>query len=194
MEQNTVTGSFEVERDVVPLEHVDAVLRMLHLDLLERGASPEELGTWLWGTHWFPHLKHHERIVALADALPADWTTGKACDPQIVLQFPHTGPQPPITFHVDQVPPWADDRPYLRVVGVPLSPWRRDNGGLLVELDDEAVPVEMDPGDAVLMAPDLPHSGGINITGGVRYGIYFRWLEPEPSDVAGALAALRPST
>ena len=177
--ERPATARFEVARDVLPLELVDDALRLLHLDLLERGASAEELGGWLWGAHWFPHLNHHEKIVALAEALPAGWRTGKACDPQILLQFPHAGPVPPITFHTDQAPPWAEDRPYLRVVGVPLSPWRRENGGLLVELDEEAVPVEMDPGDAVLMAPDLPHSGGINLTGSVRYGVYFRWLEAD---------------
>jgi ectoine hydroxylase-related dioxygenase (phytanoyl-CoA dioxygenase family) len=36
--------------------------------------------------------------------------------------------------------------------------------------------VELDPGDAVAMTPDLEHSGGINRTGSLRYGVYFRWL------------------
>jgi ectoine hydroxylase-related dioxygenase (phytanoyl-CoA dioxygenase family) len=33
-----------------------------------------------------------------------------------------------------------------------------------------------DPGDAIVMSPGLPHSGGVNLTGSLRYGIYFRWL------------------
>jgi ectoine hydroxylase-related dioxygenase (phytanoyl-CoA dioxygenase family) len=37
--------------------------------------------------------------------------------------------------------------------------------------------VELDAGDAVLLPPDLPHSGGVNRTGSIRYGVYFRWLE-----------------
>ena len=178
--ERPATARFEVARDVLPLELVDDALRLLHLDLLERGASAEELGGWLWGAHWFPHLNHHEKIVALAEALPAGWRTGKACDPQILLQFPHTGPEPDITFHVDAEPEWAAGRRYVRIVGVPLSPWRREDGGLLVELDDQTVAVELDPGDAVMMAPDLPHSGGVNRTGAIRYAVYFRWLEELP--------------
>jgi ectoine hydroxylase-related dioxygenase (phytanoyl-CoA dioxygenase family) len=42
---------------------------------------------------------------------------------------------------------------------------------------DETIAVELDPGDAVMMTPDLPHSGGVNHTGGVRYGVYFRWVQ-----------------
>jgi ectoine hydroxylase-related dioxygenase (phytanoyl-CoA dioxygenase family) len=83
-----------------------------------------------------------------------------------------------VTFHLDQEPEWAEGRRYERIVGVALSPWRRDNGGLLVKGDDgEAAAVELDPGDAVLLPPDLLHSGGVNRTGAIRYGVYFRWLE-----------------
>lgn len=98
-------------------------------------------------------------------------------DPQILLQFPHVGPLPEITFHVDQEPEWAQGRRYLRIVGVPLSPWRLENGGLIVDLGAGTTCVEIDPGDAVMMTPDLPHTGGVNLTGSVRYGIYFRWLD-----------------
>ena len=174
--EHTLSDSLQVERGVVPPDLIDEVLRMLHLDLLERGASATELGEWLWGTHWFPHLRHREEVTALADALPPEWRTGTLCDPQILLQFPHVGPEPEITFHVDQEPDWAAGRRYLRSVGIPLSPWREDNGGLLVCVDDTPVPVEVDPGDAVMMAPDLPHTGGVNRTGALRYGIYLRWL------------------
>jgi len=164
--------------DAFPLDDLpDDALRLLHLDILERGASAKELSEWLWATHWFPHLNHRPEIMALADALPEAWREGEVCDPQILLQFPHVGPAPDITFHVDQEPHWAGERRYARIVGVPLSPWRRNNGGLLVQQGDQTLPVELDPGDAVMMSPDLPHSGGVNLTGGVRYGIYFRWLE-----------------
>lgn len=129
MQRPATSASFHVGRGLLPLQLVDGALRLLHLDLLERGASARELGQWLWGSHWFPHLSHHETILALTDELPGDWTTGTPCDPQILLQFPHSGPKPEITLHVDQEPPWADERRYLRIVGVPLSPWRRDNGG-----------------------------------------------------------------
>jgi hypothetical protein len=169
--------SYEVRRGVVPLQLIDDALRALHLDVLARGASAEELGQWLWGAHWFPHLRHSEPITALAQALPEDWRTGERCDPQILLQFPHAGPEPEITFHVDREPEWASGRRYRRVVGVPLTGWHRDNGGLLVKPADQAISLDLEPGDAVGMAPDLLHSGGINRTGAIRYGAYFRWLE-----------------
>lgn len=171
-----VQGAYAVAHGVVPEEAVEDALRLIHLDLLERGASAEELGEWLWGTHWFPHLKERREILALAEALPEEWQSGRICEPQILLQFPHTGPEPEIKFHLDQEPAWAGERTYLRIVGVPLSSWRGDNGGLLVETADGPAPVEADPGDAIMMTPDLPHSGGINHSGRLRYGVYFRFL------------------
>jgi hypothetical protein len=175
---SVTSESFRVQRGAVPPERVDAALRAIHLDLLERGASVGELGEWLWGMHWFPHLTYRDEILALADALPPDWQTGARCDPQILLQFPHVGPEPEVTFHLDEEPAWAGGRRYERIVGVALSPWRRENGGLLVRNGGgDAAAVELDAGDAVLLPPDLPHSGGVNRTGSIRYGVYFRWLE-----------------
>lgn len=173
----TLETGYEVRRGILPLELIDGALRLLHLDLLQRGASAEELSQWLWGAHWFPHLRYEPEVVALADALPADWQTGDRCDPQILLQFPHSGPVPEITFHIDQEPAWAGEKRYRRIVGVPLSSWHRANGGLLVNADGEVTAVELEPGDAVAMAPDLLHSGGINTSGAIRYGVYFRWLQ-----------------
>jgi hypothetical protein len=169
----------QIRRSVVPDELVQDALRTLHIDLLERGVSAEELGNWLWGTHWFPHLRYDERIVALAGCLPEEWRSGTFCDPQILLQFPHLGPEPAITFHLDQEPEWAQGRRYLRIVGVPLSDWNEKNGGLLVQRNGQAEPIELAPGDAVMMPPDLPHSGGINRTGAIRYAIYFRYLSDD---------------
>ena len=174
-----VQGAYALGRGVIPGQRVDDALRLLHLDLLERGALAEELSEWLWGMHWFPHLKERREILALAEALPEEWRTGRICEPQILLQFPHVGPEPEISFHVDQEPAWAGERTYLRIVGVPLSPWRGDNGGLLVKTDDGPAPVEADPGDVIVMTPDLPHSGGVNRTGRLRYGVYFRFLADE---------------
>jgi hypothetical protein len=174
-----------VRRGAIAPGVVDNALRALHLDLLERGASALELGEWLWSAHWFPHLVEDSRILALADALPADWRTGERCDAQILLQFPHVGPTPEITFHLDQEPEWAARRRYRRIVGVPLSRWEAANGGLLVSLDERAVAVELEPGDAVMMDPGVLHSGGINTTGSIRYGVYFRWLaDAAPGDEA----------
>jgi hypothetical protein len=171
-----VQGAYEVAHGVVPEEKIDDALRLLHLDLLQRGAAAEELSQWLWGAHWFPHLNEAPEILALAESLPQVWRKGRICDPQILLQFPYAGPEPEITFHLDQEPAWAEGRTYLRIVGVPLSSWRGDNGGLLVETPEGPAPVEADPGDAIMMTPDLPHSGGINRSGRLRYGVYFRFL------------------
>ena len=104
------TSGYEVRRGVIPPRLIDDALRILHLDLLQRGADADELSQWLWGAHWFPHLRYEPQIVSLADALPADWTTGNRCDPQILLQFPHSGPVPEVTFHIDQEPAWAGDK------------------------------------------------------------------------------------
>lgn len=172
-----IETGYEVRRGAVGEDLVDDALRTLHLDLLSRGASADELSQWLWGAHWFPHLRYREPITALAEALPDEWRTGERCDPQILLQFPHTGPEPEITFHVDQEPDWASGRRYRRIVGVALSHWHRGNGGLLVKAGDEVRAIELAPGDAVAMRPDLLHSGGINRTGAIRYGVYFRWLD-----------------
>lgn len=171
-------GAYEIRRGAVDPDLVEDALRLLHLDLLTRGASAGQLSEWLWGAHWFPHLNYDPRITALAEALPPDWQTGTRCDPQILLQFPHVGEPPEITFHLDQEPPWAEDRRYRRIVGVALSRWTRASGGLLVQPGDgEVVAIELEPGDAVMMMPDLRHSGGVNTTGQIRYGAYFRWLD-----------------
>ena len=172
----------QILRGIVPIALVDDALRLLHSDLLQRGASSAELSDWLWGAHWFPHLRFSPAIVALADALPPSWRSGARCDPQILLQFPHVGPVPDVTFHVDQEPVWAGARRYRRIVGVPLSPWRSENGGLVVKPAGGPQTVELDPGDAVMMSPGLLHSGGINHTGAIRYGVYFRWLEPASAE------------
>lgn len=63
---------------------------------MSKGATAAELSEWLWATRWFPDLKWRDEMTALASALPAEWRTGQMCDPQILLQFPHTGPVPEI--------------------------------------------------------------------------------------------------
>jgi hypothetical protein len=172
-----VAAGVQLRRAIVPEELIDAALRLLHLDLITRGASAEELGEWLWSVNWFPHLRDDPRITALAQALPGEWRTGQMCEPQIILQFPHAGSEPEISYHLDQEPPWADGRRYERIVGIALSRWDRENGGLLIEgPGSEPVAVELNPGDAVMMKPQVRHSGGINRSGSIRYAVYFRWL------------------
>lgn len=166
----------ELLRAAVPRPVRDAALRRIHTDLLQRGADAGELGRWLWGMHWFPHLVWSPEILAVANALPARLRYGLPCDPQILLHFPHTGPEPPVTFHRDREPEWAAGRRYLRIVGVALSPWTARNGGLVVKRRSRPQALTLAAGDAVSLHPDVLHSGGINRTGEIRYGVYFRWL------------------
>ena len=82
--------------------------------------------------------------------------------------------------HVDQEPEWADGRPYAHILGVALTPNRRTNGGLVVWPFDgsQPEPVELDPGDVLVMEPRLPHASGLNREGALRYVVYFRFLTP----------------
>lgn len=171
---------YAVLRGVVPPGAIDDALRHVHLDIVRRGLSAEAIGPWLWSAHWFPHLKWDPPIVALADHLPRELREGELCDPQIVLHPPDDCPEQRLVSHVDQEPEWADGRRYRRVVGVALSPARASNGGLVVwPFDTEGQDaLELAPGDAVVLHPQLPHSSGLNREGTIRYAVYFRFLEP----------------
>ncbi|HZD86808.1 MAG TPA: phytanoyl-CoA dioxygenase family protein [Gaiellaceae bacterium] len=179
VENAVAKRGFAVLRDAVPSEAVDAALRHMHLDLVRNGLPADRLGSWLWGADWFPHLKWDPPIAALAWWLPEELREGELCDPQILLQPPDDCDEQELVPHVDSLPEWAGGRDYLRIVGVALSPARAANGGLVVwPFDGEPEPVELEPGDALVMHPRLPHSSGINRQGGIRYAVYFRFLEP----------------
>jgi Phytanoyl-CoA dioxygenase (PhyH) len=169
-----------VLRDAVPREACERALRHIHLDLVRNGLPAETLGEWLWGVHWFPHLKWDPPILELASYLPAELTRGEMCDPQILLQPPDKAEPQPLVSHVDQTPEWANGRPYIAIAGVALSPAHATNGGLVVwPFDsDEPEPTELDVGDVVVMHPQLPHASGYNREGAIRYAVYFRFLEP----------------
>lgn len=79
---------YAVLRQVVPREAVEGALRHLHLDLVRRGLPAEVLGSWLWSSHWFPHLRWDPPVVGLAEYLPEELREGEMCDPQIILQPP----------------------------------------------------------------------------------------------------------
>jgi hypothetical protein len=171
---------FEVLRGAVPPAATDRALRHIHRDLVVRGADAETLGQWLWSAHWFPHLKWDDEIVGLLDHLPEPLRSGERCDPQILLQPPDDDGEVELTPHTDREPEWAGGRPYLRIVGVALGPNNAANGGLVVwPLDGGGPePVELERGDVVVMDPALPHTSGLNRTGGIRYAAYFRFLQP----------------
>ena len=170
---------YSVLRAAVPREAVEAALRHVHLDLVRRGLSADTIGSWLWSAHWFPHLKWDAPIAGLVKHLPEELREGDLCDPQIVLQPPDDCDDQALVSHVDQEPDWAAGRRFCRIVGVALSPARADNGGLVVWPfgGGEPTAVELQPGDAVVMHPQLPHASGLNREGGIRYAVYFRFLE-----------------
>jgi ectoine hydroxylase-related dioxygenase (phytanoyl-CoA dioxygenase family) len=39
------------------------------------------------------------------------------------------------------------------------------------------VALELEPGDVVVMHPQLPHASGLNREGAIRYAVYFRFLQ-----------------
>ncbi len=171
---------FAVLRAAVPPQAVEDALRHLHLDAVRRGLPANTLGSWLWAADWFPHLKWDEPVVDLAGWLPEELRDGELCDPQILLQPPDDCGEQELAPHVDALPPWADGRGYLRIVGIALSRAHEANGGLVVWPFDGTAPeaLELEPGDAVVMHPRLPHASGVNREGSIRYAVYFRFLQP----------------
>jgi hypothetical protein len=171
---------YEILRGAVPPDVVDDALRHLHLDLVRNGAAADTIGSWIWSAHWFPHLKWDAEIVGLLQALPSELCEGELCDPQILLHPPDADEDVALTPHTDEEPEWANGRPYLRIVGVALTPNQRGNGGLVVWplANGEPEAVDLEPGDAVVMDPRLPHTSGLNREGSIRYATYFRFLTP----------------
>ena len=177
---DAATAGYRMLRGAVPPEAVERALRHLHLDIVRRGLPPEETSSALWSAHWFPHLKWDREIAGLVDHLPDELREGELCDPQILLHLPDDGDDVPLQSHVDQEPDWAHGRRYVRIVGVALTEGSRRNGGLVVWPLDGGEPcaVELEPGDAIVMDPELPHTSGLNRGGAIRYAVYFRFLEP----------------
>jgi hypothetical protein len=173
---------YTVLRGAVPADAIDRALRHLHLDIVRNGLPAERLAEWLWASHWFPHLKWDAPIASLVEHLPEELRSGEMCDPQIVLQPPDDCDAVELVPHVDKVPDWADGRPYLRIVGVALSGAGPETGNLVVwPFDrDEPEPLEVEPGDVVVMHPQLPHASGLNREGRIRYAVYVRFIEPAP--------------
>jgi hypothetical protein len=168
----------DVLRGIVPREAIERALRLIHLEVIRNGLPVETISDWLWSAHWFPQLKWHPAITGLVEHLPPELREGQLCDPQILLHPPDDCDEQPLTPHVDQEPAWAEERRYIRIVGVPLTHAHGENGGLVVWPLDGADPValELDPGDVVVMDPALPHTSGLNREGGIRYVVYFRFL------------------
>jgi hypothetical protein len=170
---------FAVVRGAVPPDAVEGVLRRVHLEVLRCGLSAEQIGEYHHTKVWFPHLRWEPEILAPLEHLPDAMREGTLCEPQILLHLPDEADDWPLEPHVDAEPPWSEGRPYRLIVGVALSPGHQRNGGLVVWPFDGGgpVPVDLDAGDAVVMHPQLGHSGTLNREGGIRYALYYRFLE-----------------
>jgi hypothetical protein len=167
-------------RELVPSDAVERALRHIHLDVVRRGLPLDDVSGWLWSAHWFPHLKWDTPVAGLVEYLPGGLRDGELCDPQIVVQPPDDCADVELVSHVDAEPDWARGRPYRRIVGIALTRADAGNGGLVVWPFDghPPTPLQLAPGDAVVMHPRLPHSSGLNREGAMRYAVYFRFLEP----------------
>ena len=175
---------YVVWRQLIPLEEIERSLRLLNLEIVRRGLTPEEILHCGHST-FFPHLRWEPEIMALrapVEELLQPAPDEQWADAQLLLRFPDEAVDWPLTSHVDDLPPWAGDREYKAIAGVPLSPSAANNGCLVVwpgsHLGRDASPtrVELEPGDVVVMHPALQHSGTLNTGGSVRYTVYFRLL------------------
>ncbi len=180
-------------RQLVEARRVDRALRVLNLAVVHHGLAPHEIQQWTTTTY-FPHLRWEPDILELRrpleELLPAE-PEEQWADPQLLLRFPDEGDSWPLTPHVDGVPDWASDRDYRFIAGVALTPSRRQDGCLAVWPGSQAGStvssprlVELDPGDVVIMHPDLRHSSTLNRSGSVRYAVYFRRLAAPASAAA----------
>jgi hypothetical protein len=171
---------FAILRRLVPQEAIDIALRHIHTDVMTRGLPQEWISEWEWHSkNWFPHLRWDDEIVKLAGYLPPELRSGWPCPPQILLGFPDAGERTPLTPHVDELPEWAQ-KPYASISGVALTPANERNGGLVVwpfSAGGDAAHLDLGAGDVVAMHPQLPHAGGFNSTGEIRYAVYFRYVE-----------------
>jgi ectoine hydroxylase-related dioxygenase (phytanoyl-CoA dioxygenase family) len=174
-----------VLRDAVPIDRVEAAMRRLLMELRFDGLTPEQAAEWSNGT-FFPHLRWEPEIWGTLPPVAAElfgWQEGDDwADPQLVMRFPDAEQPWPMTPHVDRLPEWATGRTYRGIAGVALTPARARDGAPCVwpgshqGRDSEPVPLSLAPGDALLMHPQLCHSGGLNLGPTIRTAIYFRLL------------------
>lgn len=165
-------------RNVLDPNLIQDALRHIHLDIITRGLDPVSLKKYQEEANWFPHLRWSTPMLHLQAAVHEHLPVSREeipCDPQIVLQFPHVGEAGAVSYHVDREPDWAvsDGLRYSRVAGVPLTPSTPANGGVRFKY---ARYYTLNPGDIIEFSADEPHSAGYNMTGEVRYAVYFRWV------------------
>lgn len=167
--------SWMIRAESLP-SHAEAVMRMLLLDIADYGISAREIEWWREAACWFPHRRDSVEVENLRDCLPDELRSGVCCEPQILWHLPERY-EGELWPHVDQEPPWAEGRKYIRIVGVALTPQTRSNGAIRLHTDKGIVVPEMKVGEILVMDPKLPHTRGINYSGQLRAMVYFRFLE-----------------
>lgn len=164
-----------VVRGAVNAGVVDQALKAINEELYN-GYPADEAARALRESHWFPWARSKPGIEKLRWNLPGELNLGEFGEYQIVLKLPHNGPVR-LNPHVDQPPP---GRRLRRIVGLALTPVGIVSGGVVawpVPGDaDEVKLIELNPGDALVMGPEIPHCSCPNLTGAVRYMVYMRWL------------------
>jgi hypothetical protein len=167
-----------------------AALRLLNLAIRTWGLSAEEIHQ-CQSTTFFPHLRWEKEIWSVLPSMAADllgWQDGDQwTEPQILLRFPDPDEPWPLAPHVDEPPGWAAGRTYRGIIGVALSPAGPKEGAPWVwpgshqgrRADPRAV--SLGAGDALVMHPELAHSGALNLSPNVRYAVYFRLLGTSPA-------------
>jgi hypothetical protein len=176
---HTVGGAWVVERAVVGRRAVEQARRRLWLEIVRNGLSREDLERFHREKCWWPTLRYADEILALEALLPAALRDGELCEPQILLHFPDEADDWPVDPHLDLPPPWANGRKYLRIVAVPLTCWDELNGTVRFWRGNMVTTVTLAPGDIAVFSGSTHHAGGLNRSGDVRMGVYFRYLEPE---------------
>jgi ectoine hydroxylase-related dioxygenase (phytanoyl-CoA dioxygenase family) len=190
LRQALQTDGYVVLKDAVPDDLLQAALRRLNLEILRCGITAEQIDEWKYATFW-PTLRFEPEILALREPLAKILEPGDDevwGDAQLLLRFPDEADEWPLTPHTDDLPEWADGREYQAIVGVALSRARAIDGCLAVwprshrgETSDETELVELDPGDIVVMHPQLRHSSTLNRGGSIRYAVYIRLLGAPPA-------------
>ena len=176
---------YVVLRQAVDPAAVTAALRRLNYAIREHGLSTDEISTWQLGT-FFPHLRWEPEVWgALPPAAPEllGWQEGDQWgDPQLLMRFPDQEQAWTLEPHVDRLPEWAQDRSYRGIVGVALTSSGARDGALCVWPGSHRgepgtmTPVELEAGDAVVMHPQLGHTGTLNLGATIRTAIYYRLL------------------
>lgn len=174
---------YELLPGLVDPRRVEALLRLLNLEIRANGLRVDDIDAW-GHTTWWPRLRGAPEVIDARGALEPLIGPGQWAEPQLLLRFPDRAATWPLTPHVDEPPPWAEGREYDVIFGLALTAARYRDGTLTVWPDShhgvpgEPLPVSVRPGDVVAMHPALGHCSDLNRGGSVRYTVYYRHLGP----------------